>query len=71
MTFFCKMKLYDKKQMDALLTFRTYVRILYVSIRKVVLDMRELKEKIIELIEKCMDEDDLRTIYAFIKRFLR
>lgn len=57
--------------MDALLTFRTYVRILYVSIRKVVLDMGELKKKIIELIEKCMDEDDLRTIYAFIKRFLR
>lgn len=52
--------------MDALLTFRTYV-----SNRKVVLDMGELKEKIIELIEKCMDEDDLRTIYAFIKRFLR
>ena len=42
--------------MDALLTFRTYVRILYVSNRKVVLDMGELKEKIIELIEKCMDE---------------
>ena len=57
--------------MDALLTFRTYVRILYVSNRKVVLDMGELKEKIIELIEKCMDEDDLRTIYALIKRFLR
>lgn len=57
--------------MDALLTFRTYVRILYVSNRKVVLDMGELKEKIIELIEKCMDEDHLRTIYAFIKRFLR
>lgn len=57
--------------MDALLTFRTYVRILYVSNRKVVLDMVELKEKIIELIEKCMDQDDLRTIYAFIKRFLR
>ena len=57
--------------MDALLTFRTYVRILYVSNRKVVLDMGELKEKIIELIEKCMGEDDLRTIYAFIKRFLR
>ena len=57
--------------MDALLTFRTYVRILYVSNRKVVLDMGELKEKIIESIEKCMDEDDLRTIYAFIKRFLR
>lgn len=57
--------------MDALLTFRTYVRILYVSNRKVVLDMGELKKKIIELIEKCMDEDDLRTIYAFIKRFLR
>lgn len=57
--------------MDALLTFRTYVRILYVSIRKVVLDMGELKKKIIELIEKCMDEDDLRTIYAFIKKFLR
>jgi hypothetical protein len=57
--------------MDALLTFRTYVRILYVSNRKVVLDMGELKEKIIELIENCMDEDDLRTIYAFIKRFLR
>ena len=51
--------------MDALLTFRTYVRILYVS------NMGELKEKIIELIEKCMDEDDLRTIYAFIKKFLR
>lgn len=57
--------------MDALLTFRTYVRILYVSNRKVVLDMVEFKEKIIELIEKCMDQDDLRTIYAFIKRFLR
>lgn len=57
--------------MDVLLTFRTYVRILYVSIRKVVLDMGELKKKIIELIEKCMDEDDLRTIYAFIKKFLR
>lgn len=57
--------------MDALLTFRTHACILYVSNRKVVLDMGELKEKIIELIEKCMDEDDLRTIYAFIKRFLR
>lgn len=32
--------------------------------------MGELKEKIIELIEKCSDEDYLRTIYAFIKRLL-
>mgnify|MGYP004462394001 CR=1 FL=1 len=32
--------------------------------------MGEFKEKIIELIERCSDEDDLRTIYAFIKRLL-
>ena len=32
--------------------------------------MGEFKEKIIELIEKCMDEDDLGTRYAFIKQRL-